>query len=651
LLRRTTAAYDLAGRKILKLDARGVRVTAVYDVAGQQVGELQPAGLRVTFGYDHASRRTLVADPTGRTSTVYDMAGQTTAVEQPLSKRVSYQYDLAGRRLLLRDPDGGRTTFMHDGAGQLTGLVSVQNGRTTLAYDGAGREMLKLTANGVRTTQSYDPAGREIGIYGTNNLGGLVRRLTYTLDGAGRRASLLTADGTLTSWTYDTAGQLTREQRNGSLPLALTHVYDPAGNRSLLIDTGARTSYTFDVANELLLAVSGSGRTTYQYDQAGNRTLKNAPTAATYYTWNAKSRMTVAEPVAGRVSLSYDGSGKRVTKEVAGDTTRYVWDFEKLLQEADGSSGAIEHQYLNTDQQYGDLVSGYDGTQTKFYELDALGSAQALLDDSGSPTDKYLSSAWGMFTQTLGTDPQPFIWVAGKGYQWDTETQLYYLGAGAGGGDNGRPFGSEEAQFLSTDPIGVDGGTNLYLNCNNDPVNCTDPSGHRVLIPQCLKGTMKDPSVVLREQLEDAFGWGAMEPPKPLTTVDLKDEKCASFQDLAGPPVTKLCLVEDLPYDVWGRIAYHFKNQKLNANAVPAGGALPGLLAWQINRGLSQDVGITIGGFKDQRRSEKQMGVFDPYTGWAGAVYTDLATAAWLSWNPCNPGETGISGLHMSVAG
>jgi YD repeat-containing protein len=60
-----------------------------------------------------------------------------------------------------------------------------------------------------------------------------IGRMTYTYDPADRRSLLTGADGTRTTWAYDTAGQLVRELRNGTQSLNLSHVYDPAGNRTL----------------------------------------------------------------------------------------------------------------------------------------------------------------------------------------------------------------------------------------------------------------------------------------------------------------------------------------------------------------------------------------------------------------------------------
>jgi hypothetical protein len=47
----------------------------------------------------------------------------------------------------------------------------------------------------------------------------------------------------------------------------------------------------------------------------------------------------------------------------------------------DGSFNTT-HEYTSTAELYGDLVSGYDGTNKTYYQYDALGSTDALLDDN-----------------------------------------------------------------------------------------------------------------------------------------------------------------------------------------------------------------------------------------------------------------------------
>ena len=346
-------------------------------------------------------------------------------------------------------------------------MVSPQSGRTTFAYDLAGRESVKRLANGARVTQVYDASGRVRGMITADAAVGLVRRLTYTFDAAGRRLVQLASDGSRTSWTYDAAGQLGRELRTGANAIAVTHAYDPAGNRTLQIDVGTRTTFAFDAGNQLTVQRTGAARTTYQYDASGNRTQQDAPAETTYYAWDAHNRMVSAEPMAGKVTFAYDGTGRRVLKESPSNSVRFVWDYEKVLQEADGS-GTTDQQYLATDQQFGDLVSAYGKGSSKYYGFDALGSTELLLDGTGSVADRYAYRAYGLAAQTSGTDANPYSWIGKQGYRIDNETGLYLMGAG----NEGRFYDPQTAQFLSKDPLEYDGrDPNLYLYCSNDPIN------------------------------------------------------------------------------------------------------------------------------------------------------------------------------------
>ena len=61
-----------------------------------------------------------------------------------------------------------------------------------------------------------------------------------------------------------------------------------------------------------------------------------------------------------------------------------------------------------------------------------------------------------------------------RGYYYDDDTGLYYC--------NARYYSPKWRRFISPDdtayldPESVNG-LNLYCYCNNDPVNCVDPSG------------------------------------------------------------------------------------------------------------------------------------------------------------------------------
>ncbi len=385
-----------------------------------------------------------------------------------LGGRVTYAFDNARRRSRLIDPDNGRFTYGYDDADRMTKVVNPQNKRTTLGYDGAGRQTLQIHGNSSRTTQSYDAANRLTVQIQADGVG-VSRRTTNSYDATGRRTLMNESGGTRTSWTYDNAGQLRREQRNGTGTFDVTHVYDPAGNRTLMIDSGVRTTATFDAANELLVEKTNSARTTYQYDANGNTTRKDTGSALTIYDWDARNRMTAAKPVGTPVTSTYDGAGKRVKKQVGAATKQFLYDYENLLRETDGSDN-LEREYTSTNEQYGDLISAYDGSSSSYYEFDPQYSTEALLDDSGAVTDRYKYRAFGAPSHTTGSSTQPQTFVGKQRYYADSEVDLYILPFNIYDPATGRWRKEDEKGYRLDTP-------NLYAYCHNDPVNKSDPSG------------------------------------------------------------------------------------------------------------------------------------------------------------------------------
>jgi RHS repeat-associated protein len=63
----------------------------------------------------------------------------------------------------------------------------------------------------------------------------------------------------------------------------------------------------------------------------------------------------------------------------------------------------------------------------------------------------------------------PFKFAGGHGYQADADSGLMLLGA--------RYYDASVGRFISRDPIGYEGGLNVYSYCTNGPTSLIDPEG------------------------------------------------------------------------------------------------------------------------------------------------------------------------------
>jgi len=107
---------------------------------------------------------------------------------------------------------------------------------------------------------------------------------------------------------------------------------------------------------------------------------------------------------------------------------------------------------------------------TLFYHQDGLGTVTDLTDAAGATAKSYSYDAYGNIAESPGTLEQPYTYT---GREFDSETGLYYYRA--------RYYDATTGRFLQKDPIGMEGGINLYRYVENNPSNWIDSIG---LVPK-----------------------------------------------------------------------------------------------------------------------------------------------------------------------
>jgi RHS repeat-associated protein len=123
------------------------------------------------------------------------------------------------------------------------------------------------------------------------------------------------------------------------------------------------------------------------------------------------------------------------------------------------------------------LLAMIRGGQVYYFHNDHLGTPQILTDDSGTIAWKATYTAFGgtnILTEVT-ENPHRFI-----GQYYDRETGLHY--------NYFRYYNPQTGRYMTPDPIGLEGGINLFSYVENNPLNFMDPLGL-----QGKKGNKCDP--------------------------------------------------------------------------------------------------------------------------------------------------------------
>ena len=322
-------------------------------------------------------------------------------------------------------------TIEQDAADQLTG-VSVEGraaGRQVFSYDLAGNRLTAQSGNATSTT-AYNALNQITGISG----GGRLRFSGTTSEAAnvsvqGRAARMLD-DKTFTADAEVVPGVNT-------IPVVAT---DGNGNRrtnnyQVTVPSGATRAFVYDGNGNLL----DDGERTYQ--------------------WDAKNRLIEAKRGADTWQWSYNAFDQRVSEKKNGVVTkRWVWAGVNQPAEERDAAGNVTRRFYPQGEQAG---------ATKFYYTkDHLGSIREVLGANGTVVSSSRYDAWGVRTTQGAQDAASFGFT---GHLEHKELGLVFTLY--------RAYDPVTGRWLSRDPIGEEGGINLYGYVSNRPVNLWDPLG------------------------------------------------------------------------------------------------------------------------------------------------------------------------------
>jgi RHS repeat-associated protein len=283
--------------------------------------------------------------------------------------------------------------------------------------------------------------------------------------------------------------------------------YDAMGNWLGFQNDALNQTRQFNNVNEITSINGPSGVVTPQYDPVGNMTsmpaVNNWTTAQTLK-WDAWNRLVrVGEGSSTIAEYSYDALFRRLTKTVSGTTRRFYYsDQWQIIEEYVDSGTNPENRYWYGLREINDIArrqrySSGTTLQDDLYALRETMNVVALVNSSGIVTQRMAYEAFGavrFLTSAFAAGSNADGWdLLFHGHYRDADTGLYQM--------RFRSYHPIAGVWLSRDPIGEEGGVNLYEVAGNDAVSNMDVLGLAVYFSHVPESVQK-----CREFCEKACG-------------------------------------------------------------------------------------------------------------------------------------------------
>ncbi len=240
-----------------------------------------------------------------------------------------------------------------------------------------------------------------------------------------------------------------------------------AGNNTLTIEAEDFSPQANRRTATYWVQVNGTNRVP-GYDFNGNL-IDNG--SGQTYEWDAENRLvkiTYADQTS--TEFRYDGQSRRVgitEKDAARVVTsekRYLWaEGAQPAEERAADGRTVVKQY----HAQGEFLPGAVAPLNKvFYTKDHLGSVRELVNGNGTLQTRYDYDLWGGRTKITGT-VESEVGYTGHHHHGKSGLMLTWY----------RAYDPVTGRWPSRDPIGEEGGINLYGYVSNNPVNFWDPLG------------------------------------------------------------------------------------------------------------------------------------------------------------------------------
>ncbi|HOI92804.1 MAG TPA: RHS repeat-associated core domain-containing protein [Candidatus Rifleibacterium sp.] len=500
-----TFSYDALGRELVRSGAAGA-VEKSYDLAGNMVSEKFINHNKAwNYSFDLMGNRIQAISPENETFRFsYDSLGRLLNSEASATGIISRVYDGIGRVVEERRP-GSITRSSYDTAGQLLEVrhdsVNAEGQPQLLlslrqyVYDAAGNRLSMKDEDGRLTTYAYDDSNWLIRVDYPNG-----QIIKYAYNGAGDRVSEQIGNDVVLTSSYDAAGRLLSRGSD-------TFGYDADGNLINAVEGEIPASYSWNSDNRLTMVSRVHNGCKHDKDRNGYGYghLKHGSSFVEYEKYDYLPEDWRRITRTAGVQKTAKNKNPAVEEEVfvsVYDGSDESHEYRLLTGKA--ASLQLEQSYISdpgTDDMNFTLSAGKTLSMLK----DGLGSTVSLTGNDGKVLAKIGYDAWGRFLWPTEAEDGSFdrnkddwsdylnrldktrsfgkhnAWAFGKQFA-DRLTPYLYTGRrfSAMTGEywnRHRYYSPALGRFISKDPIGFNGGMNLYRYADNNPVLLTDAYG------------------------------------------------------------------------------------------------------------------------------------------------------------------------------